>query len=239
MSRPPAAKGVGACLKHVLNTRLAPALPRTLGQEGHATVAARARFTSVRMPDPSTVRLACVDGDPLPPDSDIAPSETLDLDALYRVEQPRLVRALMRFTTADRAQDAVQQVFMRLTGRDAIATRDVRSPRAYVREATMNAVRDEVRAVTRFASDADLPRVGCPHTAVDPLPQLEARDRLRRIEAAVQGLKPLTKQIFLARRLDGYSYAEIAARTGLSERGVEKQMRIALRHLGRHLRSHD
>ncbi len=73
----------------------------------------------------------------------------------------------------------------------------------------------------------------------DPVAALEARDRLARIEEAVLRLKPLTREIFLACRLDGYSYAEIAERTGLSVRGVEKQMSRAIRQLGRHLRAHD
>ncbi len=73
----------------------------------------------------------------------------------------------------------------------------------------------------------------------DPVAALEARDRLARIEEAVLRLKPLTREIFLACRLDGYSYAEIAERTGLSVRGVEKQMSRAIKQLGRHLRAHD
>ena len=64
-------------------------------------------------------------------------------------------------------------------------------------------------------------------------------DRLARLEQAVLRLKPLTRQIFLACRLDGYSYVEIAEQTGLSVRGVEKQMSRAIKQLGRHLRHHD
>jgi RNA polymerase sigma-70 factor (ECF subfamily) len=55
----------------------------------------------------------------------------------------------------------------------------------------------------------------------------------------MMALKPLTREIFLACRLDGYSYAEIAQRTGLSVRGVEKQMSRAIKKLGQHLRAHD
>ena len=75
--------------------------------------------------------------------------------------------------------------------------------------------------------------------AYDTITHLEARDRLARIEAAMMTLKPLTREIFLACRLDGYSYAEIAQRTGLSVRGVEKQMSRAIKKLGRHLRADD
>ena len=38
MSKPFAAKGVGACLKHVLNTRLPPATPRPTGEAGMGEV---------------------------------------------------------------------------------------------------------------------------------------------------------------------------------------------------------
>ena len=48
-------------------------------------------------------------------------------------------------------------------------------------------------------------------------------------------LKPKTRAIFLAHRVHGLSYAEIANRTGLSVKGVEKQMSKAIAHLDRML----
>ena len=47
---------------------------------------------------------------------------------------------------------------------------------------------------------------------------LELRDTLRRLEHAVSKLKPRTREIFLAHRIHGFTYAEIAERTGLSIR---------------------
>lgn len=46
----------------------------------------------------------------------------------------------------------------------------------------------------------------------------------------------MTRNVFLARRLDGYSYVEIAERTGLSVRAVEKQMSRAIQQLAKHMR---
>lgn len=58
---------------------------------------------------------------------------------------------------------------------------------------------------------------------------------LRRLEAAMLKLKPKTREIFMAHRPDALSYAEIAERTGLSVKGVEKQMSKAIAQIDRML----
>ncbi len=73
--------------------------------------------------------------------------------------------------------------------------------------------------------------------APDQVAALEARDTLRHLEQALLCLKPQTREIFLAHRIDGYSYVEISARTGLSVKGVEKHMSRAIAHVDRVLSS--
>jgi RNA polymerase sigma-70 factor (ECF subfamily) len=70
---------------------------------------------------------------------------------------------------------------------------------------------------------------------IDQQRLLEARDMLQRVEAAVLRLRPKTREIFMAHRVEGLSYAEIAQRTGLSVKGVEKQMSKAIAALDRML----
>lgn len=48
-------------------------------------------------------------------------------------------------------------------------------------------------------------------------------------------LKPRTREIFLAKRLDGMNYAEIARRTGLSVRRLEWHVAKALATIDREL----
>jgi RNA polymerase sigma factor (sigma-70 family) len=68
---------------------------------------------------------------------------------------------------------------------------------------------------------------------VNEIRRLEARDSLARIEAAMHRMKPKTREIFMAHRLDGLTYCEIAERTGMSVSGVEKQMAKAIAQIMR------
>lgn len=161
------------------------------------------------------------------------------LGYLYRAERPGLLRFLSRRTPQDCAEDMVQQLFARMAARTEDHAAAIAAPTAYLRQAARNLVRDHARAAARRSTRPHLSIDDVPLCDGDPIAALEARDRLARLEQAVLRLKPLTRQIFLARRLDGYSYAEIAEQTGLSVRGVEKQMSRAIKQLGRHLRHHD
>lgn len=176
------------------------------------------------------------DGEPLPPCHDRGQSPGLDLAVLYRSEAPKLVGQLSRRIQSDRAHDVVQRVFVRMIARFGSGETPPCAPTAYLRETTRNVLRDDARVAARCADDCHEALDEQTIAGTDPIALLEARDRLMRIETAVRRLKPLTRQIFLARRIDGYSYEEIARRTGLSVKGVEKQMSRALRQLGRHLR---
>jgi RNA polymerase sigma-70 factor (ECF subfamily) len=61
---------------------------------------------------------------------------------------------------------------------------------------------------------------------------------LRRLEEAVAAMPRKQREIFLAHRLDRMSYAEIARRTGLSVRQVERQMTRAIHKLCKQMDGH-
>lgn len=66
---------------------------------------------------------------------------------------------------------------------------------------------------------------------VNPTPAREViatAEELARMEAALLTLPRLTREVFLAHRIDDLSYAEIAEITGLSVRQVERRMADAL-----------
>ncbi len=175
-------------------------------------------------PDPRAYD-AVAESDPLPPEDRAAVGQ--GVDALYRAHRPGLLRLARRLATSDRAPDVVQ-------GRGPRHLEEIRAPEAYLRRATLNLLRDDARAASRCSAQLHLCDDLVALQATDQIAALEARDMLNRLEAILLRLQPRTREIFLAHRLDGYSYAEIAARTGLSVKTVEKHMSRAIAYLGRH-----
>lgn len=173
-----------------------------------------------------------LEGDPLPPDDCLASDEEARLEELYRSEFPKLVRILSRRTsTREDAQDLVQDIFFRFARMRGRWPSSLDRPQAYLRRIASNLLKD--RAKSDFRHSAILHVVADEEALPGPDQQglLESRDMLRRLEAAMMRLRPRTREIFMAHRIDGMTYAEIAAQTGLTVKGVEKQMSKALAQL--------
>jgi RNA polymerase sigma-70 factor (ECF subfamily) len=126
----------------------------------------------------------------------------------------------------------VQETFVALLRLAPASLARIDQPGAYIRQASTNLLRAQRKseafrqgAIEGLDFDAE--------PLVDQVAALESRDMLRRLEHAVSKLKPCTREIFLAHRIEGLSYAEIAERTGLSIKGVEKQMSKAIAKIDR------
>lgn len=174
--------------------------------------------------------------DPLPPCDRAPRAATTQLELLYRAHQPKLLRFVRQWGRGDEAADVVQRLFARLAAQMPDAVPTITAPLAYLQQAARNLIRDDARAADRRSAHLHVELDDVPLAGHDPVAALEARDMLQRFEAAVARLAPRTREIFLAHRIDGYSYAEIACRTGLSVTTVEKHMSRAIAFLGRHFR---
>lgn len=168
---------------------------------------------------------------PLPKPGAAEPDH-LDIDRLYRTERSSLVRFFARSrSSAHDAEDLAQEAFLRLSRVEEGAVPIVR-PASYLRQIGRNLLKDRARSaeLRHIAPDADTDHAV---SEINELGRLEARDSLRRLEAAMYRLKPRSRDIFLAHRLDGMTYCEIAERTGLSVKRVEKIMSKAIKELTR------
>ena len=158
------------------------------------------------------------------------------VDALYRAEQPGLLRRFARKAGgSDEAMDIVHDAFVRLLGLGPARLTALadEQPGAYLNRTTGNLVRDRHKIGARRSVHLHVVADEATLHGPDPLRQLEARDELQRVTAALMQLRPRPRAIYFAHRVEGLSYAEIAAQCGMSVKGVEKHMAHAIAAMNR------
>ncbi|MDR3511060.1 MAG: RNA polymerase sigma factor [Caulobacteraceae bacterium] len=171
------------------------------------------------------------------PMADAMPEPGHGLDALFRDQAPRLMKLLARNTFGrDDALDIIQEGFLRMVcavKRQALPL----NPEAYLQSIVRNLMRDHARkaAVRRSGQHRLLDPEVLGGRSDDPEAVLQARDLLRRYEAALARLSPKTRDVFLRHRVGGFSYAEIAEQLNQSVSNIEKHMMKAIAHLDRML----
>lgn len=183
----------------------------------------------------SASRLA--EGDPLPPEDRVAVGSVLALEDIYHAQAPKLLRFFARRADRQDAHDLVQESFARLADAGAAPDKAIEQPEAYLNGIATNLLRNRAKSALQRSLARQVPVEEASLAGPDMVAVLEARDLLNRIQGALMRLSPKTRDIFLAHRVDGFSYNEIAKRTGLSLKGVEWHMTKAIAHLDRVLRS--
>jgi RNA polymerase sigma-70 factor (ECF subfamily) len=136
-----------------------------------------------------------------------------------------------RVRDAAEVDDLVQEVFLRLVVRgDGEVVNHVQGY-IFQTAASVLADRHRRRAVRHAADHIQLDAEVHAACDFDAEHLLLVRERLRSATAALLALPERTRAIFILRRLEGFQYAEIATRLGISVSAVEKHMLRAAQHL--------
>jgi RNA polymerase sigma factor (sigma-70 family) len=121
---------------------------------------------------------------------------------------PRWARDLA--DTDDLVQDALLQTFKRI---EDFEPRRVGALQAYLRQAVLNRVRDELRRKGRRPAKTDLEGVE-PEGGRSPLEEAIGREAVEQYDGALQRLKPEEREAIIARVEMGYTYEELADALG-------------------------
>ena len=168
------------------------------------------------------------------------------LAAAYVEHRAQLLRFLVARTgqPAD-AEELLQEVWLKI---EAARSGPIGDPRAYLYRVAQNLVLDRVREVKRRAArERDWADVTLDQRADSPEPAtpaeaeaaLLAAGEAQRLAEAIAKLPPGAGRAFRLHKLEGLSHAEVAARMGISRKGVEGHMANALAHLRRLLAERD
>jgi RNA polymerase sigma factor (sigma-70 family) len=133
-------------------------------------------------------------------------------------------------------EDLVQELYLKVVDLDG---RAVRNPASFLYSMASSLMLDRMRQ-SRRAGVRDFVWRSTTQTFVGSVeiadgPDAEAtviaRQRLERLNTALQALSPKTQSVFRAHKFEGLSYVETAKRLGMSRKAVEKHMGLALGHL--------
>lgn len=127
--------------------------------------------------------------------------------------------------------DIVQETYAKLAALESIE--EIRSPKSYFFQTAYSVVITQFRR-SRVVSITAMGEIGQLNLASsEPLPdrQLEDRDQLGEIAEAIGLLPRSCREVFLLRRVHGFSQREVAKKLGLSENTVEHHMTRSIRLL--------
>ena len=126
---------------------------------------------------------------------------------LRRWAQGRLPRSARDAAdTQDLVQETVFQTFKRI---ESFEPRREGALQAYLRQAVMNRIRDEIRRFERRPGAAVLD-TGIPDAGPSPLEEAIGREATERYENALSRLKPEDREAIIARVEMGYDYEQMA-----------------------------
>ena len=117
---------------------------------------------------------------------------------------PKWARGLA--DTDDLVQDTLLQTFKRI---EAFEPRRVGALQAYLRQAVLNRLRDELRRKARQGQSIDLDAVDLAAQG-SPLEEAIGHEEVERYERALERLKPEYREAIIARVELGYSYHDLA-----------------------------
>lgn len=159
------------------------------------------------------------------------------VERLYVTEASAIARAQRRQHGRDEAADIVHDAFVRLLGLgpDRLTSLAGERPVAYLWRVARHLVIDRAKGDLRRSATLHISPDENDLRGGDVERQLVARDELRRVERAVRAMRPRTRAIFIAHRVDGMTYQEIAHECGIGIKAVEKQMSRAIAILAREM----
>ena len=150
----------------------------------------------------------------------------------------RYYRELLNFLSrkvADRgtAADLTQESYARLYAAQASGS-VVSNPRALLYQTARNLVIDHlrhraVRNAVELASDDGAPPETEGPRSWEPETALASRQGVEALVETISGLPPRCREAFLLNRFEGLTYAQVAARMGVSTKTVEEHIKVALK----------
>ncbi len=158
----------------------------------------------------------------------MATSKPNPLEVLFRRYAGELRSFTQRRVGVQDAEDLLQDAYVRLLQHPDPSS--IENPRAFLYAVSAHLATDCDRAVRDRHHPATVALEQIASTASGPDALIAHHERLRRMASAMTQLPETCRTAFVLCRIEGYSYAEVAQRLGISESMVAKHLDRAMRH---------
>lgn len=155
------------------------------------------------------------------------------LERAFNEMRASLVGHLVRLVdSAATAEDLAQEAYLRAA---ASGNADVEAPKAFLHRTAVNLAVDHLRRQRLhhqiFSVGFD-PETAASAASCDPSPERSVCDRqlIARLDAALAAIPPRARQVLVLKRVEGWTYPEIASHFGVSATTVQKDVRLAMAH---------
>jgi RNA polymerase sigma-70 factor (ECF subfamily) len=160
------------------------------------------------------------------------PGSPTGIEAVFLTHRVKLIRFLVARGAGDAAEDLVQEVWLKISGR---MDGPIGNPLAYLFRAADTLMIDRYRsrrqAEKRDHAWSEDQRDGDASAEPGPERVVAARQEAERVETTLTRLGPRAAAIFRRARIDGVPLRRIAAELGISLSTVESDLRMACRAL--------
>ena len=150
------------------------------------------------------------------------------------------LKMAMQFTrNIDAARDVVHDAYALVITGERWKTLD--NPRAYIRKAVANLCLVQLRRnkIVRFDDYAEIDEAHFADAAPDAFQTMVAKERLASVARAIDKLPKQCRRVFIMRKIEGITPAEIAAHMGISIKTVQSHLARGLVELNKHLENNE
>lgn len=170
---------------------------------------------------------------------------TQSIEGVYRQNSGSLKRFLTRFLDSPvEIEDVLQEAFLKTL--EAERKTRIKAPRAFLfttcKNLALNLIARNRRRRTYPVADFDELNVSIDVEAVatmDPEAAMVLDQLIGFAGEAVESMSPRVREVFVLRKVYGYSHKEISARLGIAISTVEKHIARGVLQIRRHARSNE
>lgn len=146
-------------------------------------------------------------------------------------------RLEFRLGSLERADDALQETWLRVETMDMSVLEPIRHPASYLVQMAVNMSIDQYRREMRYTSEQAYEEAPVRVDELsDPVRVLSGEREIEALEEAMMSLSRRRRTILLAIRVENTPHRELAERFRISERMVAKELRAALDHCAEYLK---